>query len=322
MRTAKLRFVAFAAAVALLAAVPVFSQGDLNQGQGKAVVTVMSTEKGAAPPSVSANQLALKINGKPTNITSWKRLHNDNAPIQLVVMIDDGASSSVATQLPEISQFIKALPSSAQVAVAYMENGRAQLAGPLSTDHDAVARELRLPSGMPGISGSPYFCLSDLAHHWPSHDSTARRVVVMVTNGIDYYEVRYNPNDPYLQAAIHDALRSKIAVYSIYWGSGNYLSGTEYGASDGQSLLAQLTQATGGYSYWQGMGNPVSFQPYLKDLDRRLDHQYEMGFTVPLPHGPGVHNLKLQAKIASAKVTAPQRVYVGHPVIARPVGGE
>ena len=111
-------------------------------------------------------------------------------------------------------------------------------------------------------------------------------------------------------------------MYSIYWGGAGLLGRTGYGTNDGQNLLAQLTQATGGTSYWQGMGNPVAFQPYLKDLGRRLDHQYEMGFTVPLPHGPGVHNLKLQANIASAKLIAPQRVYVGHPAIAEPVGGE
>ena len=322
MRTAKLRFVALAAAGVLFAALPAFSQGDLNQGQGKAVVTVLSARKGVAPPNVSADQLALKVNGRATNIAAWTRLSNDNAPIQLVVMIDDGAGGSIANQLQYIAQFIKTLPPGAQVAVAYMDNGRAQLAGPLSTDHAAVAKQLRITNSMSGISASPYFCLSDLAHHWPSHESSARRVVVMVTDGVDNYEVRYNPDDPYVQAAIHDALRSRITVYSIYWRNQGFFDHTWYAATDGQDLLAQMTQDTGGYSYWQGMGNPVSFQPFLKDLDYRLNHQYEMSFTVPLPHGPGVDNLKLEAKVASAKVIAPQRVYVGHPAVAGPIGAE
>ena len=32
-------------------------------------------------------------------------------------------------------------------------------------------------------------------------------------------------------------------------------------------------QATGGKSFWQGMGNPVSFQPYFEELTRRLRNQ-------------------------------------------------
>lgn len=322
MRIRNFNLAVFSAATVLLAAAPVFSQSDFDSGQGKAVVTVLPTQQTAEAPSISASQLALKVNGKPVNIAAWKALAGNNAPVQLVVMIDDAARGSIGTQLKDIAQFIQSLPPSAEAGVAYMDNGRAALAGPLSSDHAAVARELRVPNGAPGISGSPYFCLSDLAHHWPSQDRDARRVVVMVTDGVDNYEVRYNPDDPYLQAAIHDAVRSRISVYSIYWRNRGVLDHTLYAANDGQNLLSELTEATGGYSYWQGFGEPVSFQPYFKDLNRRLSHQYEMAFTAPLPHGPGVANLSLHINGVAGKVVAPQKVYVGHPAHAGAAGGE
>ena len=39
----------------------------------------------------------------------------------------------------------------------------------------------------------------------------------MVTDGVDDYESRYNPDDPYVEAAINDATRARLVVYSIYW---------------------------------------------------------------------------------------------------------
>jgi hypothetical protein len=305
--------VSLAAVLFWFVATVAFSQSEFNEGQGKAVVTVLPQKKGAAPPSIPKDQLTLKLDGKAADITTWHHLTESDAPVQLVVLIDNGARGALGIQLGDISQFLKSLPPSAEAAVAYMENGRANLAGPLSKDHAAVARQLHMPTGPAGISGSPYFCLSDLAHHWPSHDRSARRVVVMITDGVDNYELRYDPGDPYLQAAIHDAVRSRISVYSIYWRSGGEFDRSWYAANDGQNLLAQLTGDTGGFSYWQGVGNPVSLQPYFKDLDRRLQNQFGLSFTAPLHNGPGVEDLSLHANGTSASLVAPRRVYVGHP---------
>jgi len=70
-----------------------------------------------------------------------------------------------------------------------------------------------------------------------------------------------------------------------------------------------VTQATGGNSYWQGLGNPVSFQPFLQDIQRRLQNQYEVGFTAPVKKAE-VANLKLKVNGISGKVAAPGEVYV------------
>ena len=73
-----------------------------------------------------------------------------------------------------------------------------------------------------------------------------------------------------------------------------------------------MTDATGGNSYWMGNGNPVSLQPYLADINRRLDNQYELRFMTPIGGKPQMANLKLKVAV-QAKVDAPQQVYV-HPV--------
>ena len=117
----------------------------------------------------------------------------------MVVLIDGAARSTIGQQLGEIASFIKGLPANAKVAVGYMEYGHAALTAPLSTDHERAIQGLRMPSGLAGSSGSPYFCLSDLAKNWPASGPMARREVVMITDGVDNYEQRFDPDDPYVQ---------------------------------------------------------------------------------------------------------------------------
>lgn len=305
----RIALLASLAAGALMAAAPAFPQNE-NQGKGQAVVTVMPVNDKAASPNVSPQDLVLKVDGKDSTITNFTPLRGQNDRLELVVLIDAGARSSIGNQLNDIAGFIKTLPPQAKVSVAWMVNGTAQLATPLTTDHQAALKGIHLPSGMPGQSASPYFCLSNLAKHWPSNDRGARRVVVMISDGIDYYNPRYDPEDPYVQAAITDSVRSGLVVYSIYWQSRGRFDRSMYGTDAGQNLVGEVTQATGGYSYWQGYGNPVSLQPYFKDLDRRLENQYEVAFTAPLNGKPGVESMKLKVNNVNGKVDAPQQVYV------------
>jgi hypothetical protein len=83
-------------------------------------------------------------------------------------------------------------------------------------------------------------------------------------------------------------------------------------AEGGQSLLQELTQATGGNSYWEGTGNPVTFQAFFEDLRKRFDNQYALEFTAPLDRKPQVETLKLKVEGLGLQVTAPQQVFV-HP---------
>ena len=310
MQFRKLQLFALVAAGALLAA-PALMFADNNQGaQGHAVITVLPGQE--IPGGIPQDAVHVKIDGKDSSVTGWTALHSPASQLQVVILIDDGARTSLALQLKDIANFINGLPPNAEAAVAYMEYGRAVLAGPMTTDHAALVRELHIPTqGMPGVSASPYFCLSDLAKHWPAAVASARREVVMVTDGVDDYEPHYNPEDPYVQAAIEDSVRAHLIVYSIYWRDQGRFDRTGYSAMDGQNLLAQLTQATGGNSYWEGYGNPVTLAPYLDNIDRRIHNQYELDFMAPVNGKPQIANLKLKLS-APAKVDAPQQVYV-HP---------
>jgi hypothetical protein len=96
----------------------------------------------------------------------------------------------------------------------------------------------------------------------------------------------------------------------IYWQNQGLLSRTAYENNAGENLMLQVTDATGGKSFWEGFGNPVSFQPYFEELTRRLQNQYLVGFSVPLNGKPTAENLKLKVSGVVAEVVAPQQVFV------------
>lgn len=292
---------------AMLLAAPAFAE---NEGQGQAVVTILPAHSNEAPATLAQRDLMLQVNGKETNITNFTPLRGINDRLELVVMMDSGAQTSLSTQLGEISEFVKSLPPDAKVTFAYMENGAARMSGPLTTDHTAALKGLHMPAGIPGGDASPYFCLSDLAKRWPSNDRSARREVVMISDGVDNYGSRFDLQDPYMETAITDSVRSGLVVYSIYWENKGRFNHGMLGNTFGQNLLREVTQATGGNSYWVGTGNPVSLQPFFKDLQRRLMNQYEVSFTTPLKNKPEVGSLKLRVNGISGKVDAPGEVYV------------
>jgi hypothetical protein len=275
------------------------------------VVTVLPKVEGQPlPPSVANQDLAVQLNGKNAKVTHWAPFQAPNNQIDLVLLIDGAARNSLGRQMNDIAEFVNSLPPNVKAAIAYMQNGQAVFVAPLTADRALILRNLHLPGGSSGMSASPYFCLSDLAKNWPGQDQAARREVVMVTDGVDSYQRQFDPDDPYVAAAIKDAARARLVVYSIYWMNQGPADSTQAANSAGQNLLAQVSQATGGKSFWQGMGNPVSFQPYFAELNRRLRNQYELGFTGPLNGKPDVEEMRLKLHAPGTEINAPQKVLV------------
>ena len=62
--------------------------------------------------------------------------------------------------------------------------------------------------------------------------------------------------------------------------------------------------------YWQGFGNPVSFAPFLDDLQKRLANQYELGLLVSPKNKASLQLLKLKVTAPGAKIDAPQMIAV------------
>ena len=277
------------------------------------IVTVEPKRGGELAEPVPANSVKVTLDGKDTPVAGWTAYGpNASQPnLQLVLLIDDGARSSLGLHLQELQKFITSQPASTEIAVAYMRNGTAQFTGSFTTDHEKAAQTLRLPISAAGTNGSPYFALSDLLKRWPAHNPEERREVIMITDGIDRYNgLRYDPSNPYIEATIRDSIRNRVIVYAIYYHNAGFADRTQEGVNSGQNYLTQLCQTVGGDFFYQGFGNPVNFSPYLQQINRKLANQYELRVTPP--NGKqNIVNLKVQVSAPNTKTQAPDKIFLG-----------
>jgi hypothetical protein len=275
----------------------------------KTILTVLS-KSSEETPMIAQDDVKIKVNGKSVKAPDITPLRGDRAGLELVILIDSGARNSLGRQLSEIADFVKSLPPTTEVGIAYMSNGRAVFQQPFTADKARALQALHLPGGTAGSSASPYFCISDLAKHWPSRNTQNRREVVVITDGIDPYQVRFDPSDPYVAAATNDAIRAGVVVDALYWHDMGIASRVGFLASGGQNLLSLITSNTGGMLYYQGLSNPVSFAPFFRDLSKRLDNQYELSFMAPAKKKAQVASLSVKVRVPGIKANAPNLVYV------------
>jgi len=291
---------------------PLLAQEAADSGPST-IVTVEPKGNNELAEPVSEKAVKVKVNGKNAAVAGWTAFGpNATQPnLQLVLLIDDGARSSLGLHLQELQRFLSQQPPTTEVAVAYMRNGTGQFTGPFTTDHAKAAQTLRLPISSPGTNGSPYFSLSDLIKRWPAHNPAERREVVIVTDGIDRYTgLRYDPSNPYINATIRDAIRNRVVVYSIYYHNAGFADRTGAGINSGQNYLTQLCGAVGGEFFYQGFGNPVDFAPYLNQINKKLGNQYELRVTAP-EKAKNIVNLKVQVSAPNTKTQAAQQIFLG-----------
>jgi hypothetical protein len=273
------------------------------------LVTVESKDA----PKLTATDLTFEVNNKKQPPTSLNPVITSGT--QVALLMDDGLRESVGRELNNIRSFVTSLPPDTEIFIGYMANGQVQQVSYFTTDHATAAAKIRLPVGIPGLSASPYFCLSEFVKHWPSEGfdgAPARkaRFVIMMTNGVDPYNGStsvLNQNSPYVAEAQRDAQRAGVAVSSIYFGDAGIRGGRAN--FSGQSYLSQLAEATGGRAYYQGTGNPVSTQPFFQEFQDSLAETYVATFNAS---GKDLVNLRVKSNVPHVKVRAPMLVRPGN----------
>ena len=301
---------ALVAIAGLLASVQLVVAQESASATGPAVNLVVTVEArhGSSVPDVTRDDVMAYEGRDRDRVTGWLPLQGDHAGLEFFIMLDDSSNVTLGSQLEDIRQFINAQPPTTKIGVAYMSNGIAQVVQNLTTDHALAAKALRLPFGNPGASASPYFSLEDLLKRWPASDE--RREVLMITDGIDRYWGS-GPDNAYVDTVIEQAQRAGVIVYSIYTpGVGHY--GHSYWRTYwGQNYLSQLSDETGGESYYLiGSAAPVSFVPYFEDISRKINHQYLLSFIAKPQKKAGMQRVKVQTEVPNAELVSADRVYV------------
>ncbi len=310
MKKTRFVFEALIVVASLLAGVPFVAAQESAASTAFAANLVVTVEArhGSNVPEITRDDVMVYEGRDRDRVTGWLPLQQDHAGLEFFILLDDASSVSLGSQLEDIRQFINAQPPATKIGVAYMANGNAQVMQNLTSDHTLAAKALRLPLGTPGASASPYFSLGDLIKRWP--ETGERREVLMITDGIDRYWGS-GPDNGYVDTVIEQAQRSAVIVYSIYTpGVGHY--GHSYWRTYwGQNYLSQLSDETGGESYYlTGPAPPVSFAPYLEDMSRKLNHQYLLTL-VPKPQKKaGMQRVKVQTEVPNAELVSADKVYV------------
>ena len=147
---------------------PALAQEASSTGVSVHVVVTVEPRHGSNIPVINREDVMVYQGHDRAKVTDWIPLQGERAGLQLFILIDDAASTSLGSQLEDIRQFINAQPSSTAIGVAYMRNGTAEILENPTNDHTLAAKALRLPLGDPGGSGSPYFSLVDLIKRWPA----------------------------------------------------------------------------------------------------------------------------------------------------------
>jgi hypothetical protein len=276
----------FGAVVGIAFAAVVAAYG---QPEGPVPTQMLVNVDAKSTPPANASVLTVSVNDHKEALTDWQPVVPANS--QVALLIDSGLRESVGRELDNLRGFIRKMPPGIEVMVGFMQFGHVVADLPFTADHEAAASAVRLPEGQPGMSASPYLCLSDFVKHWPGADTSAAaqgasqhkaRFVLMITNGVDPYNGStsvMNQGSPYVDAAVSDAQRAGVAVYAIYFGDAGIRG--ESADNSGQNYLSQIAQETGGVSLWEGLGSPVSMTPYLNRFQGALAETYVATFNAP-----------------------------------------
>ncbi len=272
-------------------------------------------------PPANASAVTVEVNGHNEAATGWEPLAP--AHVQVAVLIDDGLRESVGREMDALKSFIGNLPPGVEVLVGFMQFGHVVTEQDFTTDHAQVAASLHLPQGMPGSSASPYICLSDFVKRWPGANAGSpalggvaqhkARTVLMISDGVDPYNGStsvLNQDSPYVKAAITDSQRAGVAVYALYFSDAG-LRG-DSADNSGQNYLGEVTGATGGVSLWEGIGNPVSMAPFLKQFQQTLAESYVATFPAPAGHNPAEDLVRVKISAPHVKLHAATNVLPGN----------
>jgi hypothetical protein len=242
-------------------------------GAGKATITVTAIgKKDVPPPSISKDDVQLSVNKERKQVAGWEK----GGSLGLAILIDDALDTSAASQWNDLKEFIMAQSSNTAVAVAYASNSTAMVAQDFTTDHALAAKALRIPRGQVGAGSSPYLAVIDWLKRWP--ETGSRRSLLVITSGIDYFRGAWGPFYPDVDTAISRAQKENINLWSIYSPGVGHRSRSFALANLGQNNLSKMTDATGGETYYLGTNAPVSFKPYLDELQLHLNNQYLLTF--------------------------------------------
>lgn len=264
--------------------------------------------KGEVVPSELEMQtvdFTVNEDGDPQTVLSIRAM-GTNSPINLMVLIQDDVVSSIGLETKSLAEFIGRLPRGSRVSVGYLRVGSLQVRQKFTSDLEKAAKSLRGPMGVAGVAPyNPYVEVIEAAKRFDAQPA-GRRAILLVSDGLDVSHGvdSSSPGQSLdLQRAITEAQRRSIAIYSFYAptavtsSDGNMIA-------NGQSSLQKLSDETGGQAFFQGLGVPTSFDPFIKKVNAALERQIALTY-LSTHLNKGFHRVKIVSPTPGVEIHYP-----------------
>lgn len=272
------------------------------------IFTRQELKEKKAEEIIDAAELSVIEDKEPQQILSLRS--TNDAPITLAILIQDEVTSSFNLQLKPIADFIKRLPEGSRVMVGYLRGGSLGIRQHFTKDLVKAADSLRVVSGSSAFAGTgPYAGVASAVKRFEAMPA-GRRAILVVSDGFDATEgeapgsVLHAPD---LERAIARAQRTGIAVYSFYFPTGLTENSTIRSIA-GQAGLDRLAHETGGNSYSQGSGVPVTLQPFFDDIETALRRQFSLTY-LSTHMEKGYHRVEVKSSNPEVTIRHPQGYY-------------
>jgi len=275
-----------------------------THGPGKPV-TVPVTIRVKEETELQNIDLSIHEDGEPQTIISLRGI-GTSSPITLAVLIQEDLVPSVGNEIKDLADFIRQLPKGSRVMVGYLRTGSLQVKQRFTTDLDKAASSLRPPTG--SATNSPYNPYVEVIEALKRFEGQplGRRAILLVSDGLDISR-GVDSSSPTqsvdLQRAVNESQRRGVAIYGFYAPTIVAASNPAL-VSNAQSSLLRLSDETGGLAFFQGTGAPVSFVPFIRELDTSLQKQAALTF-LSTHLGKGFHKIEVKSSTPGVRVAYP-----------------
>src|SRR2546423_386745 len=268
-------------------------------------VTVPVTIKVHKPEvEIRVVDLLIREDGDVESSISMRRPSEN--PITLAVLLQDNLVSSIGTEIKAISNFVRHSPPGSRLMIGYIRSGSLDVRRKFTTEIEKAAAGLRSPLGV--ASAAPFNPYVEIIEALKRYDAQplGRRAMLVVSDGLDVSRGidSSSPGQSLdLDRAIREAQKRSVAIYVIYAPSTTTL-GNQLLTGNAQSCLEKLSDDTGGRAFFQGSAAPVSFEPFLKEIESSLDRQIALTYLSTHPT-KGFHRLDIKSLDRDVEVVHP-----------------
>ena len=281
-----------------------------TDGSGKPVtipVTIRTKDEAAARSEENYFQnidLVVSEDGDPQTIISVRGI--TNSPMTLAVLIQEDLVPSVGNEIKDLREFVKRLPRGSKVMVGNLRAGSLQVRQKFTNDLEKAANAMRPPSGFPSASPyNPYVEVIEALRRFEGQPQ-GRRAILLVSDGLDVSRGvdSSSPSQSVdLQRAINESQRRGVAIYGFYAPT-TLAAANPSLITNAQSSLLRLSDETGGIAFFQGTGAPVSFRPFIRELDTALQKQAALTF-LSTHLKKGFHKIEVKSSTPGVRVAYP-----------------